>query len=65
MISIELPKTPVHDLEGVAMPTSLDISPEEMLELYHRMQLYRRMETSIDQLYKNQEIRGFCHLYDG
>lgn len=65
MAKINLPKTDSHRLEGVEFPSQLEISHSEMLTIYKRMQLYRRMETSIDQLYKNQEIRGFCHLYDG
>ena len=40
-------------------------SKEEALELYRKMQAVRRLETTAGNLYKEKQIRGFCHLYSG
>ena len=38
---------------------------EEALEMYKKMQAIRRLETTAGNLYKEKQIRGFCHLYSG
>ena len=43
----------------------LRAAPEEFLELYRRMVLFRRFEEKAGQLYGTGLIGGFCHLYIG
>uniref|UniRef100_A0A915JPU0 pyruvate dehydrogenase (acetyl-transferring) n=1 Tax=Romanomermis culicivorax TaxID=13658 RepID=A0A915JPU0_ROMCU len=61
-----LPTKPykLHKLEkGPATETTL--TRDEVLKLYTKMNYIRRMETCASNLYKEKQIRGFCHLYSG
>ena len=40
-------------------------SKEQYLKWYEEMLLWRRFEEKASQLYIQQKIRGFCHLYIG
>lgn len=46
-------------------PVSSDLDKMTALLCYSQMNLIRKMELSIAQLYQNKLIRGFCHLYIG
>jgi len=54
----------LHRLEhGPSLATSA--TREELLGYYREMNLVRRMEIAADGLYKQKQIRGFLHLYNG
>jgi len=40
-------------------------SKTEMVKFFREMSLIRRMEVTADNLYKQRQIRGFLHLYNG
>lgn len=43
----------------------MNFTREQYLQWYHTMMLVRRFEEKAAQLYGQQKIRGFCHLYIG
>lgn len=45
--------------------SKLKFSKEQYLKWYEEMLLYRRFEEKAGQLYIQQKIKGFCHLYIG
>ena len=42
-----------------------EFSKEQYMEWFESMQFMRRFEEKAGQLYGQQKIRGFCHLYIG
>ncbi|MCO5610778.1 hypothetical protein L7F22_065019 [Adiantum nelumboides] len=62
-VQIQVPFS-LHNLsEGP--PVESHTSKNELLQMYTDMLTIRRMEISADLLFKSQQVRGFCHLYDG
>eukprot|EP00486_Rosalina_sp_Unknown_P004171 CAMPEP_0201576160 /NCGR_PEP_ID=MMETSP0190_2-20130828/21798_1 /ASSEMBLY_ACC=CAM_ASM_000263 /TAXON_ID=37353 /ORGANISM="Rosalina sp." /LENGTH=411 /DNA_ID=CAMNT_0048006689 /DNA_START=39 /DNA_END=1274 /DNA_ORIENTATION=- len=53
----------LDDLDGPKLETY--VTKEELKQMYLDMFTIRRMELLCDQYYKNKQIWGFCHLYDG
>jgi len=54
----------VHNLD--TMPNlKVEVSKEELVDIFELMYTMRRMEITCDNEYKARNIRGFCHLYDG
>jgi len=54
----------LHRLES-GPSLNVECSKAEALDFYRKMQSIRRLETTAGNLYKEKQIRGFCHLYSG
>ncbi|MBC7920042.1 MAG: pyruvate dehydrogenase (acetyl-transferring) E1 component subunit alpha [Ferruginibacter sp.] len=52
-------------VNGKAIKTKIQYPKETYLHWYESMQLMRRFEEKAGQLYGQQKIKGFCHLYIG
>lgn len=63
---IELYNLPVESLpKHLQNLHSRPLTKEAVLEYYKNCLLIRKMELAADSLYKEREIRGFCHLQIG
>lgn len=51
-----------HLLDESSLPGHLDITRDSALQMVKDMQTIRSFELKADNLYKNQDIKGFCHL---
>ncbi|CAN5970166.1 unnamed protein product [Sphagnum jensenii] len=61
-IVVEIPVDyDLHLLESAPSRSSVTNSAD-LMSIYHEMSVIRRMEITADM---SQQIRGFCHLYDG
>jgi pyruvate dehydrogenase E1 component alpha subunit len=64
-LTITLPEDAFRT-HNIQPPSSeVQVTKEEMIDLYKQLVMIRRMETAADGLYKSKKIRGFCHLCTG
>jgi pyruvate dehydrogenase E1 component alpha subunit len=64
-VTITLPESSFEMYNAEKPSLDIEISKEELLDMYNKMTVMRRMEMTADGLYKAKKIRGFCHLCNG
>ncbi|CAG9312922.1 unnamed protein product [Blepharisma stoltei] len=60
-----LPDIKTHNIDPKLVPTEAESTKDELMKYLTDMMTIRRLEILADDLYKNEKIRGFCHLSDG
>lgn len=63
--TITLPETTFAPYNLEAPPLDVNLTSDELIQMYKDMVIVRRLEMSADALYKAKKIRGFCHLSTG
>jgi len=63
-VTMELKPYKLHRLDS-GPPAEAKVTKDEAIDMYKKMQVIRRLETSAGNLYKEKLVRGFCHLYSG
>lgn len=64
-LTITLPESAFEMYNAEKPSLDVEVSKEELLDMYTKMTTMRRMEMTADGLYKAKKIRGFCHLCNG
>lgn len=54
----------LHRLE-TGPSTTTTLTSNDALSMYEKLIKMRKLEAAVGSLYKEQEIKGFCHLYTG
>ncbi|KAF8634533.1 hypothetical protein AX15_000832 [Amanita polypyramis BW_CC] len=62
---VKLHEDSFHSFQCEKPDLEVEVSKDQLLNMYKQMQTMRRMEMAADGLYKAKLIRGFCHLAIG
>ncbi|KAI7899660.1 dehydrogenase E1 component-domain-containing protein [Cokeromyces recurvatus] len=64
-LTIALPESSFETYNCEKPGLEVEITKDQLIDMYTKMATMRRMETAADGLYKAKKIRGFCHLCNG
>ncbi|CAN6670670.1 pyruvate dehydrogenase E1 component subunit alpha, mitochondrial [Trichomonascus vanleenenianus] len=64
-VTISLPENTFATYELDGPSRDVELSKDQLLQMYKDMTIVRRLEMASDALYKAKKIRGFCHLSTG
>lgn len=64
-VTITLPESSFEMYKAEKPSLEMELTKEDLLDMYTKMTAMRRMEMAADGLYKAKKIRGFCHLCNG
>lgn len=63
--SFETKEYKLHKIPDAGPSTKVKLTRDDALTFYRQMLVMRRLEAAASTMYKEKQIRGFCHLYSG